>query len=139
MNPYLQEVLDAHVLIERWLSHGEGSAEALMKRFAADFTMIPLSGEKMDYPTVSRFFHHAGGSRPGLDIVVDQMEIISEWHDGAAVLYRESQTLADSSQNVRWSTAIFQQAGRENCLAPSTGNPPRLAQRKRPRLSRGPF
>ncbi|MBM5569825.1 DUF4440 domain-containing protein, partial [Klebsiella quasipneumoniae] len=93
MNPYLQEVLDAHVLIERWLSHGEGSAEALMKRFAADFTMIPLSGEKMDYPTVSRFFHHAGGSRPGLDIVVDQMEIISEWHDGAAVLYRESQTL----------------------------------------------
>ncbi|VGD68406.1 hypothetical protein ACNF2L_05475 [Klebsiella pneumoniae] len=30
MNPYLQEVLDAHVLIERWLSHGEGSAEALM-------------------------------------------------------------------------------------------------------------
>lgn len=26
-----------------------------MKRFAADFTMIPLSGEKMDYPTVSRF------------------------------------------------------------------------------------
>ncbi len=66
MNPYLQEVLDAHVLIERWLSHGEGSAEALMKRFAADFTMIPLSGEKMDYPTVSRFFHHAGGSRPGV-------------------------------------------------------------------------
>ncbi|MGD1730352.1 DUF4440 domain-containing protein, partial [Klebsiella pneumoniae] len=78
--------------------------------FAADFTMIPLSGEKMDYPTVSRFFHNAGGSRPGLDIVVDQMEIISEWHDGAAVLYRESQTLADSSQNVRWSTAIFQHA-----------------------------
>ena len=110
MNPYLQEVLDAHVLIEHWLSHGEGSAEALMKRFAADFTMIPLSGEKMDYPTVSRFFHHAGSSRPGLDIVVDQMEIISEWHDGAAVLYRESQTLVDSSQNVRWSTAIFQQA-----------------------------
>lgn len=109
MNPYLQEVLDAHVLIERWLSHGEGSAEALVKRFAADFTMIPLSGEKMDYPTVSRFPPRR--RRPsGLDIVVDQMEIISEWHDGAAVLYRESQTLADSSQNVRWSTAIFQQA-----------------------------
>ncbi len=40
MNPYLQEVVDAHVLIERWLSHGEGSAEALMSRFAAEFTMI---------------------------------------------------------------------------------------------------
>ncbi|MVY05413.1 hypothetical protein GQF59_31470, partial [Escherichia coli] len=33
-----------------------------------------------------------------------------EWHDGAAVRYRESQTLADGSENVRWSTAIFQQA-----------------------------
>lgn len=110
MNPYLQEVLDAHVLIERWLSQGEGSAEALMTRFAAEFIMIPPGGEKMDYPAVSRFFHHAGATLPGLHIVVDQAKIISEWHDGAAVLYRESQTLADSSQNVRWSTAIFQQA-----------------------------
>lgn len=110
MNPYLQEVLDAHVLIERWLSQGEGSAEALMTRFAAEFIMIPPGGEKMDYPTVSRFFHQAGASRPGLHIAVDQAKIISEWHDGAAVRYRESQTLADGSENVRWSTAIFQQA-----------------------------
>ncbi|MCL1442628.1 DUF4440 domain-containing protein [Klebsiella quasipneumoniae subsp. quasipneumoniae] len=110
MNPYLQEVVDAHVLIERWLSQGEGSAEALMSRFAAEFTMIPLNGEKMDYPTVSRFFHQAGAGRPELHIVVDQAKIISEWHDGAAVLYRERQTLADGSENVRWSTAIFQQA-----------------------------
>ena len=102
MNPYLQEVLDAHVLIERWLSHGEGSAEALMKRFAADFTMIPLSGEKMDYPTVSRFFHHAGGSRPGLDEVKNVWRVVQ--HGVCAV------GLADSSQNVRWSTAIFQHA-----------------------------
>ncbi len=37
MNPYLQEVLDAHVLIERWLSHGEGSAdEAFCRRFYHD-------------------------------------------------------------------------------------------------------
>ncbi|STV38021.1 putative cytoplasmic protein [Klebsiella pneumoniae] len=42
MNPYLQEVLDAHVLIERWLSHGEGSAEALMKRFCRRFYHDPL-------------------------------------------------------------------------------------------------
>ena len=90
--------------------HGLGRGVGVVDGFSGVFTMIPLSGEKMDYPTVSRFFHHAGGSRPGLDIVVDQMEIISEWHDGAAVLYRESQTLADSSQNVRWSTAIFQHA-----------------------------
>jgi hypothetical protein len=69
MNPYLQEVLDAHVLIERWLSQGEGSAEALMSVLPPN-SMIPLSGEKMDYPTVSRFsttrqpsgITHRGGS-----------------------------------------------------------------------------
>ena len=37
MNPYLQEVLDAHVLIERWLSHGEGSAEGKEKLYIQNF------------------------------------------------------------------------------------------------------
>nr|VXZ81170.1 Uncharacterized protein conserved in bacteria [Klebsiella pneumoniae] len=64
------------------------------------------------------------------------MEIISEWHDGAAVLYRESQTLADSSQNVRWSTAIF--STRKGKLSGAICRKPASAsQRKRPRLSRG--
>ncbi len=51
--------------------------------------MVPISGAKMDYPTVSGFFHSAGGSRPGLSIVVDNAQVLSEWHDGGAVLYRE--------------------------------------------------
>ena len=71
---------------------------------------MTLRGSRWRSPTVSRFFHQAGASRPGLHIVVDQTKIISEWYDGAAVLYRERQTLADGSENVRWSTAIFQQA-----------------------------
>lgn len=50
-----QEVIDAHVIIEQWLGRKEGSAQALMSRFAQEFTMVPISGAKMDYPTVSGF------------------------------------------------------------------------------------
>ena len=108
MNLWIQEVIDAHVIIERWLGRSEGSAQALMERFAAEFIMIPISGVKMDYQTVSGFFDSVGGSRPGLNIVIDHAQVLSEWPDGGAVLYRETQTLPEQGGTVRWSTAIFQ-------------------------------
>ncbi|EFU9363706.1 DUF4440 domain-containing protein, partial [Salmonella enterica subsp. enterica serovar Schwarzengrund] len=40
MNPYKEEIIHAHAAIENWLSKGMGSLEALIARFAADFTMI---------------------------------------------------------------------------------------------------
>lgn len=40
--------------------------------------------------------------------MVDNAQVLSEWHDGGAVLYRESQTLPEQGEVVRWCTAIFQ-------------------------------
>lgn len=40
MNPYKEEIIHAHAAIENWLSKGVGSLEALIARFAVDFTMI---------------------------------------------------------------------------------------------------
>lgn len=107
MNRYIQEALDAHVLIENWLGRGEGSAKALMQRFNHDFTMIPPGGTRMDYQAVSAFFAGAGACRPGLKIVVDNAAVLSEWHDGAAVIYQETQHLPGKPTTQRWSTAIF--------------------------------
>ena len=45
MNRYIAEVIAAHVAIENWLNQGEGSADALMRRFSPDFTMIPINGK----------------------------------------------------------------------------------------------
>ncbi|MBA7843058.1 DUF4440 domain-containing protein [Klebsiella sp. RHBSTW-00484] len=109
MNRYIQEVLDAHVVIENWLSQGEGSIEALMLRFSADFTMIPTSGIRMSRQEVSAFFKGASARRPGLKIVVDSTALLAEWHDGAAVEYRETQYLPGKEKSVRWSTVIFRQ------------------------------
>ncbi|MEX3018533.1 nuclear transport factor 2 family protein [Kluyvera sp. STS39-E] len=107
MNRYIQEVIDAHVIIENWLGRGEGSASALMQRFSADFVMIPPSGARMDNQAVSAFFQGASACRPGLKIVIDNVSLLAEWHDGAVVMYKEIQYLPGKPESARWSTAVF--------------------------------
>ena len=107
MNRYIAEVIAAHVAIENWLNQGEGSADALMRRFSPDFTMIPINGMRMDHQSVSVFFREARASRPGLKIVIDNAAILAEWRDGAAVLYRETHALPGKTDTARWSTVLF--------------------------------
>ncbi|SMG25688.1 DUF4440 domain-containing protein [Cedecea sp. NFIX57] len=106
MNIWFKEVLEAHVAIEQWLGTSKGELEALLARFANDYSMIALSGVRLDYPALCGFFSASGGSREGLAIEVDNLQLLDEWPQGAAVLYRETQTL-NGSTTVRWSTVIF--------------------------------
>ena len=107
MNRYIAEVITAHVAIENWLNQGEGSAEALLHRFSQEFSMIPINGMRMDHQSVSVFFREARASRPGLKIVIDNAAILAEWHDGAAVSYREIHALPGKAETARWSTVLF--------------------------------
>lgn len=109
MNAYFEEVVDAHVVIENWLGRKEGSATALMARFTHDFTLLTTGGARLDHLKVSDFFQQAGGSRAGLKIAIDSLTELARWHDGGAVLYRETQTLPGQSPTVRWSTVVFRQ------------------------------
>ena len=106
MNIWFKEVIDAHVAIEQWLGAQKGDVEALLARFSADYSMVALSGVTLDYPGLCGFFKAQGASRSGLQIQVDALTLLDEWPQGAAVLYRETQTLNESS-TVRWSTVIF--------------------------------
>ncbi|MRT58545.1 DUF4440 domain-containing protein [Enterobacteriaceae bacterium RIT693] len=110
MNIWFKEVIDAHIAIEQWLGAGLGEREALLARFSDDYSMIALSGAQLDYPALCGFFSASGGSRQGLVIEVDNLTLLDEWQHGAAVLYRETQTL-NGSTTVRWSTVIFRQKG----------------------------
>lgn len=103
MKPYVTEIIDAHVAIENWLSRGEGQLEALMARFAKNFSMVTLSGASLDYSALAGFFQAQRGSRAGLKIVVDNIESLAEWGGGAVIIYRETQ-----GEHVRWSTVVFQ-------------------------------
>lgn len=110
MNIWFKEVIEAHVAIEQWLGTSKGELEALLARFAKDYSMVALSGAKLDYPALCGFFRTSGGSREGLAIEVDSLQLLDEWPQGAAVLYRETQTL-NGSTTVRWSTVIFRKEG----------------------------
>ncbi|EOF5504659.1 DUF4440 domain-containing protein [Salmonella enterica] len=107
MNPYKEEIIHAHAAIENWLSKGMGSLEALIARFAADFTMITPGGVCLDYPALGAFFQAQRGCRPGLVIVVEHIDLVAEWPEGAALRYRERQQLPGQAEMVRWSTVIL--------------------------------
>jgi len=107
MNRYAIEVIDAHIAIENWLGEGEGNPQTLLSRFAADFSMIALNGSQLNRSALEVFFMAQKQARHGLKIVIDSMDIVAEWPDGAVVTYRELQTLPEQSQTMRWSTAVF--------------------------------
>lgn len=107
MNPYKDEIIHAHAAIESWLSKGMGSMDALIARFAADFTMITPGGVCLDYPALGAFFQAQRGGRPGLVIVVEHIDPVAEWPEGAALRYRERQQLPGQAETVRWSTVIL--------------------------------
>ncbi|EGX0605279.1 DUF4440 domain-containing protein [Salmonella enterica subsp. enterica serovar Enteritidis] len=107
MNPYKEEIIHAHAAIENWLSKGMGSLEALIARFAVDFTMITPGGICLDYPALGAFFQAQRACRPGMVIVVEHIDLVAEWPEGAALRYRERQQLPGLAETVRWSTVIL--------------------------------
>ncbi|EBF0842095.1 DUF4440 domain-containing protein [Salmonella enterica subsp. enterica] len=107
MNPYKEEIIHAHTAIENWLSKGMGSLEVLIPRFAADFTMITPGGVCLDYPALGVFFQAQRACRPGLVIMVEHIDLVAEWPEGAALRYRERQQLPGQAETVRWSTVIL--------------------------------
>jgi len=111
MNIWFNEVIDAHIAIEQWLGNGLGDVDALLARFSTDYSMIALSGAKLDYAALSTLFKNGGGARAGLQIKVDKLQLLEEWPQGAAVLYRETQMLPDTAPTLRWSTVIFRMQG----------------------------
>ncbi|EAA5903918.1 DUF4440 domain-containing protein [Salmonella enterica] len=107
MNPYKEEIIHTHAAIENWLSKGMGSLEVLIPRFAADFTMITPGGVCLDYPALGAFFQAQRACRPGLVIMVEHIDLVAEWPEGAALRYRERQQLPGQAETVRWSTVIL--------------------------------
>jgi len=111
MNPYISEIIDAHIAIENCLGQGEGDQDALLSRFSSDFTMVAPSGVSFDYATLCNFFQTQRGARAGLKIVVENIELVAEWSEGAALRYTEKQTLPGQATTSRWSTVILQRQG----------------------------
>jgi hypothetical protein len=109
-NPAFKEILDAHVAIEHWLSGNAPASELepLMARFSRHYSMITLSGQRLDYPGLYQLFQQAYGKRPGLQISIDELQQIATGPGMTVVRYREWQTDALSNPTQRRSTAVFE-------------------------------
>lgn len=110
LNPAFNEVLQAHIAIEQWLS---GTApvsqlDHLMGRFSPHYSMITLPGQCLDYQGLYRLFQQAHGKRPGLQIRIDELQQITCGPDTAVVSYREWQADAVGNSSQRRSTAVFE-------------------------------
>ncbi|MHC5178435.1 DUF4440 domain-containing protein [Serratia rhizosphaerae] len=111
MNRYFQEVLDAHTLIRRWLGDGDSPVamcDDLLARFSPDYSMVTPGGALLDFPSLTTFFRAQCGARPGLEIEIDNMQLIAESAAGATVTYQERQQLPGQEATLRFSTVVFE-------------------------------
>ncbi|OTA21889.1 hypothetical protein Xbed_00138 [Xenorhabdus beddingii] len=116
MNRYFQEVLDAHELIRRWLGDASTSkdvCENLLARFSPAYSMVTPGGGQLDYKALRAFFSTQCGAKAGLEIEIENMQVISASSVGATVTYQERQQLPDQDATLRFSTVVFE-LGKEN-------------------------
>ncbi|MFO6057702.1 DUF4440 domain-containing protein [Pseudomonas aeruginosa] len=96
---YRREIHHAHVAIRDWLA-GDSRADALdalMARFAEDFSMVTPHGVVLDKTALGELFRSKGGTRPGLRIEIDGESLLASGVDGAALAYRKLQSGAAAS------------------------------------------
>lgn len=110
LNPYFNEVMDAHLAIESWLSGraGEGALQPLLARFSPQFSMVAPGGNRLSYAELQGMFSNGHGARPGLRMQIDELRLLCEWRDGGCVAYRETQAMGTGQINIRHSTAVFE-------------------------------
>ncbi|MGB7997277.1 MAG: DUF4440 domain-containing protein [Photobacterium halotolerans] len=111
MNRYFQEVLDAHVLIRRWLGDASSPIEVcedLLARFSPAYSMVTPGGDQLDYTSLTSFFRTQRGVKPGLEIEIDNIQLIANGAAGATVTYQEKQQLPGLDATLRFSTVVFE-------------------------------
>ncbi|EUB83945.1 hypothetical protein [Pseudomonas sp. GM30] len=117
-NEYFDEVIQAHLLIERWFAVEQDPAELahLLGRFAADFSMVTPLGRTLDIEALRALFQAAGGNKPGFRIELSELRGIALHAHGATLSYREQQSDASGLYTDRRSTVVFAKTEAERVL-----------------------
>lgn len=105
-----QSIHHMHRLIQSLFTnaHGEGqnALEPLMSAFDPQFSMVTTSGAIISRAQVETLFKGAIGARPGLEIVLSDLQTIWQAGSSVAIRYRETHHL-DQQQSSRVSLAII--------------------------------
>ncbi|QXI40337.1 DUF4440 domain-containing protein [Pseudomonas xantholysinigenes] len=96
-----------HLVFTRPAAETQAVLGGLMAMFAEDFSMVGMAGKVLERQQVEQLFKAAAGARPGLEILVDEVQVA--WQAGAhvALRYRETHRV-EGLQTRRWSLAIVE-------------------------------
>ena len=105
-----QSVHDVHRMIHSLFSNAHGERqnilEPLMSTFDPQFSMVTTSGAIVSRAQVETLFKGAAGARPGLEIVLSDLQTV--WQAGSSVAIRYTETHhVDQRQSTRVSLAII--------------------------------
>lgn len=89
-------------------SNGQGQAafEPLMSAFAEHFTMVTTSAAIVSRTMVEQMFKGAVGAKPGLEMVISDLQTVWQEGDSVAIRYKETHRL-NQSESSRISVAII--------------------------------
>ncbi|WP_160106390.1 DUF4440 domain-containing protein [Pseudomonas izuensis] len=107
---YFDEVIQAHVAIEKWLAEEQDprELERLLTRFSPQFSMVSPLGRVLDFDALNQLFMLAGGKKLGFRIKLSELHGLALHNGGATVSYREQQTDATGLHSDRRSTVVFE-------------------------------
>ncbi|WP_137803810.1 DUF4440 domain-containing protein [Pseudomonas sp. G(2018)] len=107
---YFDEVIQAHVAIEKWLAEEQDASELerLLTRFSPQFSMVSPLGRVLDFDALEQLFMLAGGKKLGFRIQLSELRGLALHNGGATVSYREQQTDATGLHSDRRSTVVFE-------------------------------
>lgn len=107
----VRSIHDVHDLIHAVFTRPPAQTEALrgelMAAFADGFSMVTTAGAIVGRQQVGQLFERAAGARPGLEIDVNEEQVV--WQAGAsvAVRYKEIHRL-QGQETARYSLAIVE-------------------------------
>ena len=85
---------------------GQATLELLISAFAEHFTMVTTSGAIVSRVTVEQMFKGAVGAKPGLEIVISDLQTVWQEGNSVAIRYKETHRLGQRESS-RVSVAII--------------------------------
>lgn len=95
-----------HTLFTDANGKGQAALEPLISAFAEHFTMVTTSAAIVSRATVEQMFKGAVGAKPGLEIVISDLQTVWQEGDSVAIRYQETHRL-NQSESSRVSVAII--------------------------------
>ncbi|MEG0192035.1 MAG: DUF4440 domain-containing protein [Stenotrophomonas sp.] len=102
-----------HDKLQAWF-RAEAAADALddlMTHFCADFSMVGISGRRLDCAAVQALFAGGHGARPELRIAIEAVQTVEAPSPLAVLRYREGHAVGEGESAWRESLAVLRQEG----------------------------